>query len=134
MSRNNTQSQKQSYKDEETLRRLYHERDLNQTEMGEELDTTAATVSYWMNKLGVDTTHTSHTVTEFGEMSNEEHENCIYYEACGNETPGGNNLICDNCLSLVRKRSRDGRSVPVDEVGAGNLLEHMEFLHMEAAT
>lgn len=44
-----------SYKDEETLRRLYWEDGLTMAEVAEELDCSAYTISTWMDKLNVET-------------------------------------------------------------------------------
>lgn len=79
----------------ERLQSLYHDDDLDQSEIAAELDTTASTISYWMNKLGVNTSHTSHS----GRRRTED----VVCRQCGGETPGAN-LVCDDCLELVRRR------------------------------
>jgi hypothetical protein len=43
------------YKDPEVLRRLYSEAELSQSDIADEFGITKQTVSYWMNKLDVDT-------------------------------------------------------------------------------
>lgn len=44
----------ESYKDEETLRRLYHDKGLSGREMAERLDCGQQTVFRWMEKFGID--------------------------------------------------------------------------------
>ncbi len=94
------------WKDENTLRGLYHGDDLNQTEMAEYFsenghDVTPSTISYWMGKLEIETTHSNH-----GEDRNEEVE---YHDepcqTCGEDMPA-NNLICDDCLDDAREGDR----------------------------
>lgn len=130
--------QKQGYKDEETLHRLYHDEEMDLSEIAEKFDTTSSTISYWMNKMEIDTTHTSHdneeSVEGRGGFSGDAKGKCIYFMACGNKVPGGNNLCCDKCLALARERSRDGKNCPLDGVGKGDLLDHMEMLHQNTAT
>lgn len=89
------------WKDKETLQRLYHEDGLDQSEIGEELGTTAQTISYWMQKLEVDTSHTSHQRAPEGDRK------CAKYDECGNETPGPNNGMCPECLDAARAADRD---------------------------
>jgi len=43
------------YQDEKQLRELYHEEDLTQSEIAEELDTNQQQISYWMDKFGIET-------------------------------------------------------------------------------
>lgn len=42
------------YKDEELLRELYHDEGLSQYQIANRFDITQQTVSYWMDKLGID--------------------------------------------------------------------------------
>jgi len=92
------------WKDEDTLRDLYEGR--TQGEVAEHLkehghDVTGSTISYWMKKLGVNTTHTKH------EDDTENHsQKCVRYDECGNETPGPNNGMCDECLDEARHNDR----------------------------
>lgn len=88
------------WKDKDELQRLYHEEGLNQAEIGDELGTTGATISYWMQKLEVDTSHTSH------QRVTEDDLKCDNYEDCGNETPGPKNGLCDDCLDAARAGGR----------------------------
>lgn len=81
--------------DRERLQSLYHDEDLDQSEIAERLDTTATTISYWMNKLGVNTSHTTHS-----NRHRTTEQNC---RQCNGETPGSN-LVCDECLRLLRNR------------------------------
>jgi transposase-like protein len=46
------------WQDEDTLRRLYHDQELSQSEIAEELGTEQGTVSWWMDKLGIETRDT----------------------------------------------------------------------------
>lgn len=99
------------WKDADVLRDLYHDKGLDQSEMGDELGCSAGTISYWMNKLGVDTTHTSHNTQS--EPRPEDWE-CEYFEVCSNETPGPRNGLCDECLDMVRDNQSsyyDGETV-----------------------
>lgn len=94
------------WKDADTLRELYDGR--TQSEVAEWFqekghDVTASTISYWMNKLEVNTSHTKHKETEEVDT-----RRCDYYEACGNETCGPRNLVCRNCLDVVRQRTSEG--------------------------
>ncbi|AGM11063.1 HTH domain-containing protein [Haloarcula virus HCTV-8] len=111
---------KDPWKDKETLRELYHDKGLDQSEMGDELGCSAGTISYWMDKLGVNTTHTKHNSTQ-QEPQAEDWE-CEYFEVCGNETPGPRNGLCDDCLDMVR----DNQSAYYD----GEKVERSSFEDM----
>lgn len=96
------------WKDEATLRELYENR--TQGEVAEYLkerghDVTGSTISYWMNKLEVNTSHTKHDESE-----EQETRDCMNYDSCGNETPGPNNGICDDCLDAAREKQRQEES------------------------
>lgn len=95
------------WKDEQTLRDLYDGR--TQGEVAEYLkekghDVTGSTISYWMNKLEVNTSHTSHD-----EEEGPEKPKCVRFEECGNKTPGPKNGMCDDCLDAVREADRNPR-------------------------
>ncbi|AGM10840.1 HNH endonuclease [Halorubrum tailed phage 8] len=111
--------EEEAWKDADVLHELYHDEGLDQSEMGDELGCSAGTISYWMDKLGVDTTHTKHKTR--AEPRPEDWE-CEYYEVCGNETPGPRNGLCDNCLDLVR----DNQSAYYD----GEKVERSSFEDM----
>lgn len=88
------------WKDENTLKGLYHGDDLNQSEIAEELGTNPSTISYWMSKFEIKTTHSSYGNDDRGGEGIE----CMNYEDCGNITPAPNNGICDTCLDEARER------------------------------
>lgn len=111
------------WKDEETLQRLYHEEGLDQSEIGDELGTTGSTISYWMQKFGVNTSHTSH------QRATESGLKCDYYEVCGNESPTPNNGCCDECLDLFRINSREQN---IDITEFDSVTEYVRRLHDEA--
>lgn len=48
-------SPEHSYRDEETLRDLYHERGMTTREIADALDTTNGTISKWLNRHGIET-------------------------------------------------------------------------------
>lgn len=98
------------WKDESTLRELYEGR--TQGEVADYLkerghDVTASTISYWMKKLEVNTTHTSHDEDE-----REEGGICA---KCDGETPGPNNGMCVPCLDRARQKQRAERIENQDE-------------------
>jgi len=100
---------KEPWKDKETLRGLYHHDELNQSEIADYFEdrgheVTPSTISYWMDKLEVDTTHTSHN-----EEIEQETRECVHFEKCGNETPGPKNGMCVDCLDAARKQDSDSR-------------------------
>ena len=122
----------EAWKDAETLRELYHDKGLDQSEIGDELGCSAGTISYWMDKLGVDTTHTKHSNSR-REPQPEDWE-CEYYEACGNKTPGPRNGLCVECISLSRLRTREhGTPIEFEESVLDNefttMVEHFENLY-----
>lgn len=91
------------WKDADTLQKLYEGR--TQGEVAEYLtkcghDVTGSTISYWMKKLGVNTSHTKHDET----IDEGENRECVNYETCGNETPNVANAICTSCLDAARDR------------------------------
>lgn len=93
------------WKDADNLRKLYEDR--TQGEVAEHFkdegyDVTGSTISYWMNKLEVNTSHTSHN-----EEDTPEKPKCVRFDECGNTTPGPNNGICEDCLDYLRKQDRD---------------------------
>ena len=92
----------EAWKDADLLHDLYHDEELDQSEIADKLGTTARTISYWMDKLEVDTTHTQHSEEEQEENLTSK---CEYYEVCGNETPGPRNGLCDDCLDYARHNS-----------------------------
>jgi hypothetical protein len=101
---------KEPWKDKETLQGLYHHDELNQSEIADYFiergyDVTASTISYWMGKLEVDTTHTSHGDDEEEKKSRK----CVNYDECGNETPGVKNGMCVSCLDEARQKQRTRR-------------------------
>lgn len=86
------------WKDADTLANLYEGR--TQGEVAEWLrerghDVTGSTISYWMNKLSINTSHTKHDEGGVDEMSGK----CV---RCDGESPGPRNEICDKCLDEVR--------------------------------
>jgi len=100
------ESDEDPWKDPNTLQGLYHGDDMNQTEIAEYLTenghkVTASSISYWMGKHGIQTTHTKHENRTFDES-----RQCV---KCGDETPGPNNGMCDDCLSAVRKADSNTR-------------------------
>lgn len=93
---------REPWKDEDVLQELYHDQDLNQSEIAEYFsdrgnDVTPPTISYWMNKLEINTSHTDHSDDE-----RVEHQKCDNFEECGNKTPGPYNRMCDDCLDEAR--------------------------------
>lgn len=97
--------EKDPWKEKDRLKGLYHGDDLNQTEIAEHFtengyEVSPATISYWMGKLEIETTH-----SKYGEKRNEgEPQDCVNYDDCGNKAPGVTNIICDNCLDAARDR------------------------------
>ena len=94
---------KEPWKNKNTLDGLYHGDDLNQSEIAEHFseqghDVTASTISYWMKKLEINTTHTTHE----NQRAEESERKCVNYEECGNITPGPRNGICNDCLDKRR--------------------------------
>lgn len=63
-------------------------------------DVTGSTISYWMNKLEVNTSHTKHN--EKTEES--ESRKCMNHDECGNDTLHPANSICNSCLDAARER------------------------------
>ncbi|UBF19166.1 HTH domain-containing protein [Halorubrum phage HRTV-14] len=119
--------EEEAWKDADVLHELYHDEGLDQSEMGDELGCSAGTISYWMDKLGVDTTHTSHNTR--AEPRPDDWE-CEYYEVCGNETPGPRNGLCDRCLDLARLNQSgyyDGETV--DRSSFDDMSEFMAALY-----
>lgn len=93
------------WKDQDTLEELYDGR--TQGEVASYLnehghDVTGSTISYWMNKLEVNTSHTKHDEDESPEKGE-----CVNYDECGNETPAPNNGICNECLDAARQRDSE---------------------------
>lgn len=95
--------EKDPWRNRSTLEGLYHGDDLNQSEIAEYFtenghEVTAPTISYWMGKLEIDTTHTDHSKreTEDGE--------CV---TCGENTPGPENYLCDDCIDEARNGDRN---------------------------
>mgnify|MGYP002761956616 FL=1 len=91
------------WKDAATLRELYESR--TQGEVAEWFkerghDVTGSTISYWMKKLEINTSHTKHDA----KADDDESRECVNYEACGNETPNTANAICTSCLDAARDR------------------------------
>ena len=93
-----TDTDEEPWKDAKILHDLYHEEDLNQSEIADKLGTTASTISYWMDKLEVDTTHTQHSEEQEENLTSK----CEYYEVCGNNAPGPRNGLCEECLDYAR--------------------------------
>lgn len=86
------------WKDSETLEALYHKDNLNQSEMADYFqqqghEITPSTISYWMGKLEIETSHTSHEIDETGNGT------C---GTCGGDTPAPNNGMCNECLDEAR--------------------------------
>lgn len=94
--------EKEPWKDEDTLHELYHEKDLNQSEIAEHFTQNGSsvepsTISYWFSKFEIETTH-----SDYGKQEVESGV-CI---KCDGETPGPRNQMCDDCLDKVRKKDR----------------------------
>lgn len=88
------------WKDAATLRELYEDR--TQGEVAEWFkerghDVTISTISYWMKKLEVNTSQTTHEASQKNTDAK-----CINYETCGNEAPHPANSICVPCLDAAR--------------------------------
>lgn len=121
------------WKNAETLHGLYHHDDLNQSEIAEYFaerghDVTSSTISYWMGKLEISTTHTKHDSSSGSKRERvEESDTCAYHEVCGNPSPGPRNGLCSRCLALARRRDSDGLDCPMQ--GTDTLLEHIEALY-----
>ena len=91
------------WKDRNTLRGLYHGDDLTQGEIAEHFngqghDVAPSTISYWMNKLEIETTHSDYSSDSTNEDQDFHEEPCVH---CGDDVPA-NNLICNDCLDEVR--------------------------------
>lgn len=91
------------WKDASVLENLYEGR--TQGEVAEYFkerghDVTGSTISYWMKKLEVNTSHTKHDET----IDDGESRECVNYEECGNDTPHPANTICNSCLDAARER------------------------------
>jgi len=91
------------WKDAATLRELYEGR--TQGEIADYLkkrghDVTISTISYWMKKLEINTSHTKHDE----KIDESESRECVNYETCGNKTPNIANAICTSCLDAARDR------------------------------
>ena len=100
---------KEPWKDRNTLDGLYHGDGLNQSEIAEHFSENGnpvdpSTISYWMNKLEVNTTHTKHDGSRNGDGIE-----CVNYEKCGNITCGPQNTLCTDCLDA--RRGLVGRKV-----------------------
>jgi hypothetical protein len=89
--------EEEPWKDADVLRELYHERGLDQSEIGDELGVTAGTISYWMNKLSINTSHTKHGQSEAALSSP-----CV---ECETEVPG-RGMMCADCLDEARHKGR----------------------------
>lgn len=99
------------WKNKNTLKGLYHGDELSQAEIAEFFnnrghEVAPTTISYWMNKLEINTTHTSHNEPEIEEGERE----CLYHDGCGNMVHGGRNTVCVDCVLLSRERSRNGHT------------------------
>lgn len=96
-----TETDEEPWKDEETLREQYHDKDLDQGEIAEKFETTASTISYWMNKFEIETIQTN-----YEEEESTEKPECMNYEECGNKTAHYNLEVCDSCLDAMRAADR----------------------------
>lgn len=114
------------WRDEEVLRELYHDKDLDQSEIAEELDTTPGTISNWMGKHKIETTHSDYG-SSVGDVKT---ERCEYHSVCGNAT-APRNMVCRDCLEVVRQRQKDGYSNAIALEGDDytTMLEHIEQLY-----
>jgi hypothetical protein len=63
-----------------------------QYEVADALGTSPSTISYWLGKAK----------DEYQPEPDDERLKCDRFEACGNQTPGPNNGLCDVCLDLAR--------------------------------
>ncbi len=93
-------SEKEPWKDEEKLRSLYAEK--TQSEIAEHFtengyEVTPPTISYWMRKFEIQTSH-----SDYGGEEEVEHPDCVNVSDCGNVTPGPNNSMCDSCIDNAR--------------------------------
>lgn len=100
--------EKEPWKDADTLHGLYHDDELNQSEIADYLtdrghDVTPSTISYWMKKHEISTTHTKHD-------QDDNQEDGAVCETCGGETPGPNNLTCTSCLDEARRKQREAEN------------------------
>lgn len=90
-------TESEPWKDRDTLNGLYHHDDLNQSEIADELNTSPATISYWMDKHKINTTHTSH------ESSDEHIHEDSPCSKCGTDVPN-NAQMCTSCLDEARSK------------------------------
>lgn len=95
------------YKDQATLKRLYHQEGLTQAEIGHELGVNSSTISTWMDKLNV--------ATGSQEDLPRVHNGDVPCQRCGEPTPG-NNLQCGECLDEIRENDRVTENAHTTEV------------------
>lgn len=97
------------WKSKQLLEGLYHDDDLNQTEIAEHFtkkghDVTPPTISYWMRKLEIDTSHTTHDSSGRTDKAGE----CV---RCDGETVNENMWMCSDCLDEVRAKDRENEKI-----------------------
>lgn len=94
--------EKDPWRNRSTLEGLYHGDDLDQSEIAEYFsenghEVTAGTISRWMRKLEINTTHTNHDGRDSGTGI------CV---SCDGETFGPQNQQCDECIDEVRRKDK----------------------------
>lgn len=97
-----------SFRDEKTLRRLYHQEGLSQSEVAEKLDCGVSTVSKWMRKLGVSVDGPAEYNCDYCETTFQRPESSL---------TGGKKFCSQECDGKFKAENIYGKSHPLYEGG-----------------
>jgi len=96
-----------------------------QYEIAHVLGASPSQISYWMEKAY------EYSESQFEEAAERgETKECVYHEICGNELTVGKNVVCADCMDIVRHNdSANGKRIC--RVDSDPLAEHMSELYGE---